>query len=55
MKFKTICFIAVPLIFFGCGAYHYMHRPEEGSEAKKMPENKQEMQKRVEELRGRKR
>jgi hypothetical protein len=54
MKFKHICFIVVPLIFFGCGAYHYMHRPEEGSTPKKMPENKQEIQQQIEKHRGRK-
>ena len=52
MKFKTICFIVVPLIFFGCGAYHYLHRPEECTGTKKLPENKPEMQKKIEQLRG---
>lgn len=54
MKFKTICFIVVPLIFFGCGAYHYMQRPEEGN-AQNMPKNKEDLQKRIEELHGSKR
>ena len=54
MKFKTACFIVIPLIFFGCGAYHYMHRPEESFKSSKMPENKKEMQEQIEKHHGRK-
>jgi len=55
MKKRTVCFIVIPLIFFGCGAYHYMHRPEEAINAGKKPENKPEMQKKIEKHRGPKR
>lgn len=55
MKLRNICFVIVPLIFFGCGAYHYMHRPEEGTNAKKIPENSVEKQNKINQLNGRKR
>jgi len=50
MKLKTICFIVLPLLFFGCGAYSYMSRAEERAEFKKMPENKKELQQHLEQL-----
>lgn len=54
MKLKNICFVLIPLIFFGCGAYHYLSKSEEHLDVKKVPENKRELQKQVEKFHGRK-
>jgi len=51
--------MVIPVIFFGCGAYHYISQSQEHIDTKKLPQNKSEMQreidKRSESFNGRKR
>ena len=55
MKIKTVCFVVIPLIFFGCGAYHYMSQSQERPNQKPVPKNKEDLKKAVEEAHVRKR
>lgn len=55
MKLKVACFVIIPLIFFGCGTYFHITKSEEPVDFGKMPENKDEMKKQIDLLRGSKR
>ncbi len=48
MKLKHLCFMVIPVIFFGCGAYQFISQSQERMDARKFPKNKAEMQKEIE-------
>lgn len=44
MKIKHFLYFVVPVIFFGCGAYHYISQSQEHINKEKLPENNKKMQ-----------
>lgn len=55
MKLKTACFVILPLIFFGCGAYFHITKPKETVDFQKFPENCTELQQQIDNFHGPKR